>query len=71
MIIDVEGLKVNAQVISLVIIVTIGSPKFILLSQANLKHVQERKHGCPLCSGHSFLLVPKYCVFDLVTFTYN
>lgn len=38
-IIDVEGLKVNAQVISLVIIVTIGSPKFILLSQANLKHV--------------------------------
>lgn len=39
MIIDVEGLKVNAQVISLVIIVTIGNPKFIFLSQANLKHV--------------------------------
>lgn len=39
MIIDVEGLKVNAQVISLVIIVNIGNPKFILLSQANLKHV--------------------------------
>lgn len=39
MIIDVERLKVNAQVISLVIIVTIGNPKFIFLSQANLRHV--------------------------------
>lgn len=31
--------KVNAQMISLVIVVTLGSPKFILLSEANLKHV--------------------------------